>query len=313
YFATGVIAAIAVYSAFKFRGKTRWAIAVTLLASLTFVAGVWGPIFMETRHQVMGLANFGVMPNRSIVHSTLDVPHRLAYGPIGPLIWPTFLLSMIFGTVGNVEWLVYLPLALLVYVSPLLRWRRQPELMLWWLWAIGSVAVVMLLDITRHSALVSNVRYVFLASPAVYAIFAAPLPTRIGQLLPIALLLGTVGYCIQQVRTIQQPWEQTRAAAMLVSQHVHPGEAVILTGGYQTQPAFEYFYIAHYLGEWKNPIVLITNPQADDLQRLSYPLAKYPNVWMFGSTQLDRAGLPPQWHVRQRFSSQGGDLWLIAP
>jgi hypothetical protein len=160
---------------------------------------------------------------------------------------------------------------------------------------------------------VSSDKYVFLASPAVYAIFAAPFSTRIGQLVPFALVLGTIGYCIQRVRTIQQPWEQTRAAAMLVSQHVQPGEAVILTGSYQAQPAFEYFYIAHYLGEWKNPIVLITNPHAADLERLSYPLAKYPHVWMFGSTDLDNANLPPQWHVGKRFSSQGNSLWLIAP
>ena len=311
YFAAGAIAAVAVYSAITFQGKTRRAVVLAIVAALTFVAIAWGPIFLTTRHQVMALQNFGVIPNRSFTHSVLDIPDRLAFGPIGPLIGLTFMLSSIFGTVGNIEWVIYLPLTLLVYVSPPLRWRWQPGLLLWWLWAIGSVAVVAMLDLSRHSVLVSVDKYVLLASPAVYAIFAAPFPTRLGRLVPFALLLGTIGYGIQQWQTIQQPWERTRAAATLVSQHVQPGEPVIFSGNYSTQPAFEYFYIAHYRGEWSNPIVLITGPQVSDWKRLSHPLANYPRFWMFEPPQVNHASLPPEWHVKERFSSEGNNLSLI--
>ena len=310
YFAAGAIAAVAVYSAITFQGKTRRAVVLALAAALLFVAVAWGPFFLMTRHQTMPAQSFDVFPNRSLTHSILDVPDRLAYGPIGPLIGLTFLLSSIFGTVGNIEWLIYLPLALLVYVSPLLR-RRQPGLLLWWLWAIGSIAVVAIIDIKRHSVLVSIDKYVFLASPAVYAIFATPFSTRLGRLVPLVLLLGTIGYGIQQWQTIQQPWEHTRAAAMLVSQHVQPGEPVIFCNN-QTPPAFEYFYIAHYRGEWKNPIVLITRPEPDDWKHLSRPLAIYPNFWLFQPAQVNDASLPPEWHVKKRFSSEGNNLLLIA-
>jgi hypothetical protein len=311
YFAAGAIAAIAIYVAITFQGRTRRAVVFTLAAALLFVAIIWGPIFLMTHNKVMALHNFAVLPNRSIVRSILDIPDRLAFGPIGPMIGPTFLLSSIFGTVGNIEWLVYLPLALLVYVSPLFRRRSQPELLLWWLWAIGSIAAVAMLDIRRHSVLVSVDKYVFLAAPAVYAILAAPFPTRIGRLVPVALLLVTIAYGVQQWRTIPQPLERTRAAAELVSQHIQVGEPVIFAGNYDTQPAFEYFYIAHYRGEWKNPIVLITGAQPDDWKHLSQSLSRYPYFWIFAATQVNVANLPPEWHVKGRFSSEGNNLLQI--
>ncbi len=311
YFASGAIAAVVVYSAITFRGKTRRAVGLALAAALLFVAVVWGPFFVMARHQNMPAQSFDVFPNRSIAHSILDIPDRLAYGPIGPMLWPTFILSGIFGTVGNIEWLIYLPLALLVYVSPLFRWRRQPELLLWWMWAVGSIAVVAIIDIERHSVLVSIDKYVLLASPAVYAIFAAPFPTRIGRLVPIALLIGTIGYGIQRWQTIQQPWEHTRAGATLVSQHVQPGDPVIICN-HQTPPAFEYFYIAHYRGEWNNPIVLMANPTADDWTYVSRPLLQYPYFWLFQSSQVNDTNFPPQWRVKRRFSSEGNNLLQIA-
>jgi hypothetical protein len=64
-------------------------------------------------------------------------------------------------------------------------------------------------------------------------------------------------------------------------------------------------------GEWKNPVVLIANPKADDWKNLSQPLSKYTYFWIFEPVQVKVANLPPEWHINRQFSLEDNKLIQI--
>ena len=59
-----------------------------------------------------------------------------------------------------------------------------------------AIGLVFLIDIFRHSTLLTMTRYVIPAAPGVYAILAAPLPGRIGKLSPWVILVGVLVFSV---------------------------------------------------------------------------------------------------------------------
>ena len=129
------------------------------------VALAWGPVFWKTRHLYDAYQDFWKETGSGFslsLRAIMQTPIRLLLDPSS--VWP----------------LVHRrPLALLVFATPLLRLKKSPELLLWWLWTVCTIAVVVAVDFVHHTTMVGVLRYVFLAAPAIYAILATAIPARL--------------------------------------------------------------------------------------------------------------------------------------
>ena len=260
YFTIGAFIAIALFSLIRLRGKTRNAVILALALALVFVLVAWGPMFWQARGLV---AQDSYIKGKGIgiFESFLNLPRRLLLD----LSLETGFLSM-------------LAFAVVIYISPLLRLRRNPQLLLWWLWVICVPGFLVIWDVLRHTHFVGVTRYVLLASPGMYAIFATPFPTRIGRLMPAAFVLAAAASAFARWQAGPPATLDIRSAAQWIATDVPRGDPVILLGGPESEPSFNYFAVAHYSGEWNHPVVLLQNPAGMSLQSV---LARYPHVWLW--------------------------------
>ena len=260
YFTIGAFVAIASYSLIRLRGKTRGAVFLALALAFLFVLFAWSPMFWRARGLV-ALDNYVKGKGIGIFESFFNLPRRL-------------LLDLSLET----GFLTMLAFAAVIYLSPLARMRRYPHLLLWWLWVICVPGFLVGWDLFRHTHFISVTRYVLLASPGIYAIFATPFPTRIGKLVPAAFVLAAGASAFARWQTGPQITPDIRAAAHWIETDVPRGDPVILFGGPESEPSFDYFAIAHYAGEWNRPVVLLQNP-ADTSLRNS--LTSHRQAWIW--------------------------------
>jgi hypothetical protein len=187
------------------------------------------------------------------------------------------------------QWPAVIALAIMVYVLPPLDRRKT----LWWLWTIFTIGVVLAVDLFRHSGLLQIDRYPFIAAPAVYAILAMPLPGRIGKIVPLVILFGAVAFGIARCQqgpalgmgSVYQV-EDHRATAKFLRKNLRPGDVVIIIATLD-DPAFTFYAIEHYNGEWKVPVVLLSNQLSGDLRRQVF---SYNRVLVLGRNPDDDSG-----------------------
>src|ERR1700728_4453652 len=108
--------------------------------------------------------------------------------------------------------------------------------MLWWLWMVGTVGLVVVADFLHHSIMVAALRYLFLMSPAVYAVIVTGLPGRLGSVVSMAILCCVAIYGISRVQTGPEPGEDWRTMAHLINKAAGPRDVVCLIGYYPTEP-----------------------------------------------------------------------------
>jgi hypothetical protein len=130
----------------------------------------------------------------------------------------------------------------------------------------------------------------------------------VGKLLPLAVLFAAAMFGISQWQTGPTYVADTADLARLMKEKVGAQDAVIIVGHYEVEPAFRYFMAAHYAGDWKNPVVLLTEP-ADS--KLDGELARFQNVWVIGYDGDDMR-LLPGWKIIEFHSVDVGScLWRI--
>ena len=280
YFSIGVIAAAALYVVFRFRGGQRKSILLALIASLLFVAVISAPFAWKTRHQYIVGPNFGKM-GVALSTAVIDAPRKLLAGdltdPIGKIV---------------LAW----TLAFLVYLSPAFRIRNDPKLLPAWLWMIGGLGFVVAIDCLGHTQFVYIPRYIFLSAPAVYLILAAPWGNSIGRLLPPALLLATILFGIDRWQAGPPIVESTASLAPLIEEKVGKHDAVIITGQFPSEPAFRYFAISHYTGDWQHPVVFLTRPLEKTADQ---DLSTFNRVWVIGDDPRDMDQFLPGWRATE--------------
>jgi len=263
YFAVGIVAAAFVYAAFVLRDGIRFKTLSVIAFCAVLTALAWAPMLWKNRDAFQnGLALNQIDPTP--VWSTIDVPQRLLLGRVAEMKWPAAI-----------------ALAFLVYVLALVDLRKR----LWWLWIVFTLSLILTVDLYRHSALLAMDRYIFLASPAVYIVLALPIPCRLGSLVPITALIGSIAF--GAARFQQGPdfsvgsmyqIEDARPGAVYLKDHLQPGDLVILaTNNYES--SFEYFVLSHYNGPWHDPVVRLTAPPAEALKQQIF---SYRRVWMVG-------------------------------
>jgi hypothetical protein len=171
----------------------------------------------------------------------------------------------------------------LLYVLPLLLVRRRPDLWLWWLWLVGVIAVPALLDLTRGSYHLFYVRYVILASPAVYALFAALLIHArpwLRHLVPAAALT----MCLASLpRAYDSLYYDTNWIAEQLRSRAHPGDVLVYpVGGHQSRyGSYLFLTTTYYLNPLPGPVVFLEEPVPP---RLEKELRQAPSVWLFTFT-----------------------------
>jgi hypothetical protein len=305
YFAVGLIAALAAYSLTRFRGRTRVAtVAVIVIAGLIAIAA-WAP------QGVVALRNYsesgyGRTTGESLIHLVLSVPQRLTLkANLDPLLFE-----------DNGSWPLVIATAVMTYLIPVLILRRRPGLLLWWLWVAVEVGLILLIDIVRHSTILSTTRYVTLAAPGVYAILAVPLPGRIGKLLPWVILFGVMAFTADYLLSGPPNCPNVTIVANLIKQEVKPNDVVIITGDYYVaedkEPPMTYFVIAHYAGAWNRPVVLATAPLSRQVQ---LQLQRYRRIWVVGiSPDGDTRKVLPGWEVHDVHGPGDSNvLWYVTP
>jgi hypothetical protein len=281
YFSVGAILGASIYALAILRGPSRKSAITAIAAGILFAAIIWGPVFWKTRHLYDAYQEFWSDPNRGIIQSAREI----AMIPIRLLLDPW----------AESRWLAALPLAILVYVVPLFRFRKYPHLLLWWLWIVGTIGVVVAVDVIHHSTMVGVLRYVFLASPAVYAILATILPGKTGGVIAALMLSCAVIFGLSRLQAGPEPAEDWKTMAHLVNHLARPRDVVAILGFYKTEPAFDYFVIEHYAGDWKTPVIFLMDkpdPQG------SAELASQPRVWIVGhDALLDTSRILPGWNL----------------
>jgi Dolichyl-phosphate-mannose-protein mannosyltransferase len=297
YFSAGAVVGAGIYAIVSLRGRSRKAVVWAMAAGLLVAAATWGPVFWETRHLYDAYRGFWKDPNSGIGRSLQEIvkiPIRL-----------------LLDTSDNWPWFAAIPLAALVYLVPPLLARRRGEMLLWWLWIIGTIGAVAAVDAVHHSTMVGVLRYAFLASPAVYAILATAVPGRAGAAVAGIMAICAAVYGVSRVQEGPEPAEDWRTMAHLIDRSAGPHDVIALLGYYKTEQAFDYFVIAHYIGDWTRPVIFVSQPPDD---RLRAELARR-RVWMVGHSPLvDTRRLLGDWGFASIHGvGRRNAVWLLAP
>jgi hypothetical protein len=87
---------------------------------------------------------------------------------------------------------------------------------------------------------------------------------------------------------------------------------VAINGFYNTEPAFDYFVVAHYAGDWKRPVIFLMD--APD-ERIANELASKKRLWMVGhNARADTARILPGWSIGAiRGVGKKNAVWLVTP
>ena len=283
YFAAGALLGLAVYVLIRFKGRDRRAILASLVIAGLVVAISWGPWFWWSRPL---LAN----EDGSFLHDS----RRSVMRPILLLISaPSRLLLAAFEANASTNY----PIAVMVLLLPIFYLKRHPDVLLWWLWLVGSLAFIGFFDLQRGTLMLAFLRYDFIASPAVYALLATSWPVlrKWGWLTPSLFLLATVIYGAGRYVEGPQPKpHQWRSLTARLDRVIGPDDVIVFTTCSEYRPANPYIASAHYLPDSKRRIVLVDNapPTAETLKQL----AAVPNVWIIGSKPpQDMAVSLPGW------------------
>jgi hypothetical protein len=318
YYTAGAIVSAGIFIALRTRDPARRRALAAMLCAILFVALTWGPVFWSTRHLYGAYENFWRETGAGFTLTLLAlirIPIRFLLDTSTP--WP---------------WFTAAPLALLVFVFPLipLPWYsgggsgwgssppapkpsdRPPQLLLWWLWTICTIGVVVAVDLIHRTTMVGVLRYVYLASPAVYAILATALPSRLGIATAAVLLLCSAVYGFSRMQSGPDPVEPWKTVALDIDQMAGPRDLVAIIGYYPNEPAFDYVVISHYIGPWKRPVIFLIGPPGN---KTKSQLAAVPNVWMIGhSATFETHRLLPGWRIAVvRGVGERNFIWLVKP
>jgi uncharacterized membrane protein len=295
YFSLGVIAAAACYAGFRFRGEKRKSVLLAIVASLLLAAMIWSPFAWKTHYQYIVGPDFGKM-GVALTAAVIDAPRKLVFGTMDNPVAKTVM-----------GW----ALAVIVYFSPAFRIRRDPRLLPAWLWTVGGIGFVLAIDLIGDTQFVDLPKYIFVSSPAIYLILAAPWGNGVGRLLPPALLLATILYGVDRWQAGPQFSESTAVLARLIEQKVGADDAVIITGQFDSEPAFRYFIISHYAGDWRHPVVLLTQPLDG---KTGLELATFHRVWVVGRDSSEMERFLPGWRITDYHGiAPGFSFWAIQP
>ena len=280
YFSLGALLAIACYAFLRLRGPDRRKTIAALCASAIVVLIAWGPFFWQQRQQWSSQAWSSEVGGNAFMPwiRAAAVPSALLYG-----------------RVENV--LNCIAPAVIAYLLPIFMFRRYPQILLWWLWIVGIVGSLMIYDSLHHARLLGIVKYFSLASVALYAICAVPIPMLKSWRWAIPCLV-LAGVAIAAVERIQEgppdyngDW---RGLAVTLDRRAGPNDALIFYPNPSWgSPGMYYLAFAHYARSSHRPIMYLNAPADPAAQR---QIEGFKKVWLVGPTMdSDLANYLPGW------------------
>ncbi len=121
--------------------------------------------------------------------------------------------------------------AVVLYLLPLLLWRKRPDLRLWAICLAASVGAILVTDLALGSNRLEIIKYTVLAGPPVYAIiagFARNAPWQMKHVVPgVMAICCVISLPAAYDRNIKPHWNELAAA---VDRRVPPGATIAFAG-----------------------------------------------------------------------------------
>jgi hypothetical protein len=280
YFSLGALVAIGCYVLLRFRGVDRKRALAVMIVSGIITLAAWGPFLVQQRQSLLGRQPWSLEPTNlwylPWLHAA-ELPSALLYGRFG--------LSS-----------AWIAAAVVAYLFPLLWIRRQPWLMLWWFWAVGIIGSLLVYDLVKHARLLIMLRYSLLASAGLYALYAAPLPTRRWWrwMIPAVFLASTLPFTVARIQ--QGPWDESgdwRGFALVLDQKAGPDDPLIFCpNSFWGLPGIYYLAFSHYAPHSHRPIMYLNAPaQSEALRQIS----GFQRVWLVGPEGINPSDFLPGW------------------
>ena len=115
----------------------------------------------------------------------------------------------------------------------------------------------------------------------------------------------------RDVQVGPDPVEDWRTMAHLIDQTAGPRDVVALVGFYKTEPAFDYFVIAHYVGNWHRSVIFLMGPPDE---RTKAQLAGRRCGWWVIMREVDTHRLLSGWGIGAvRGIGKRNAVWLLLP
>jgi 4-amino-4-deoxy-L-arabinose transferase-like glycosyltransferase len=301
YFCIGALAALGLYALIRLSGPTRAKTIGAFIAVAIIFIVIWGPFMW---HQ------------RIYFFNPIDTQFLLNDGPdhIQKTLWqlalvPTRLLAEPRGTTAGI-----CAVTAVLFVLPFGLLKRQPKLLLWSLWMVGTVGLVAAMDLFRKTNHLVFIRYTLLAGPAVYVLIPAVFAAVLGkgwrwQIIPAAAVLS----CALAVPQAYIRYEDdTNFIAKEVATMIGPRDLIVFasTGDMQWTAAAQYLMMGRYFQPLPCPIVILNAP-ASGPALVRARAAK--SIVVFTDSEPGAPLIPGSRLVEERWYFGRGLLWRLDP
>jgi uncharacterized membrane protein len=247
YFCIGALGGLLLYCLWKTAGQRRGLTSAFFAAGIVF-AVIWGP-FMWQQREMFSTGDVATLFLTSAQPDHFELTlMRIAVAPIEllssippTLAIPAAILGIALYTVGLIPW-----------VS-----RRNPWILMWTSWLIGTVAVVACLDLTRHTDHLYFIRYTLLAGPAVYALIPILFKSR-----PLIMHLICFACVMALCTNLPALVKATNAPRQILFPTPGPQDLLIVAAPETHDFACEdeLLYVSRYLPHPSCPVALLHGP-----------------------------------------------------
>ena len=278
YFSLGALLALGLYGVLVLRGRARRTAIGSLAAAAGAFALIWGPTFLRQIDRA-SMASFLRTEESFHVLRTLG---RALTVPVQNLL-PT----------GPANSAVLMPadfvIGALVTLVPIVLLRRRRSLILPWLWLVGTVGVLVAVDVYRQTVTFRFVRYSLLAGVGVSLLLPGLFrKARFGR---AALIVVTAWVGLSAYHEAYRPWKNERWNYRGIAEWVHrhvpeDGRLVFQTvprgtvgprGERQWLGLQRLRAVLHYEYSPRRPVMVLTRPVEPEILQ---PPGEDRNLWV---------------------------------
>jgi uncharacterized membrane protein len=288
YLSVGALIALAIYAALRLRARARLRTLAAFSIGAIVILIFWIPLFLEQKHTLPSLSPTFLHEARVGEHTKMTF-FRIIGLPI------EYLLGESRGEALTSA--VVLTIFLFALALPAIRLIRRRNLLLWVLWACGTISFVAAMDLLHQTTLVGYLRYTILASPAIYALIAAfdwPRRTFIRDAIAISAIGLLAIVAIQRNIDGVAPKEDWQTLTLDLNASAAPDDLLVFFNDDPwTSPGTWYMNFKYYTPDSHRPWLILNTPANPDVLR---QLRSYRRLWLIGRyPQLQGPRLLPGW------------------
>jgi uncharacterized membrane protein len=262
YFSLGVLVALLVYAMIVLRRRERWLVLLSFVSAGFVFLAIWGKNLAIQWPVMQHTFPMYADPNGHATATWLRIislPYRQLIGV---------------AISDQIELFAGIGLAIALFLTILYRRR---DLLLWWLWLVGAIAIVAILDFLHTAEQLTMVKYTILAGPAACAIAAAWLPQKFPgfrHVLPAALVILEITFLPQKYHDWKGDWADFAKSTVDIT---HPGEPVVIAGNGSGRPTLSWLYLGMnlYINPWPRPLAISDRQPSPELMQ---QLKQYPHI-----------------------------------